>query len=114
MFGRTSPKKHKNRLTKQDTLEKTMTDNNKEFERFKEQFDEIIMVVGTRLDVLEQKIKEIGKMIEQSENSLRKLNQKSFLDWNGLQGTIGDMQKKISEIARPIRPARRDQGGYPK
>lgn len=89
-----------------------MTENNKEFERFKEEFDEIIMLVDARLDIVEKQLKDLNKLLREVQTGIRQVDQKTLTDWNGLRGTVGDLQKKISEITKPIRGIKRNGGGY--
>ena len=88
--------------------------NEKEFAKFKAEFDEIIMTLDARLDVLEQKINDIGKLMREVQTGVRRVDQKTHVEWSGLRGTVGDLQKKISEIAEPIRNITRNNRGYKK
>jgi len=86
----------------------------KELDKFKQEFDEVIMTIDARLDVLEAKINDIGKLMREVQTGVRRVDQKSEMDWSGLRGTIGDLQKKISEIADPIKKITRNNRGYEK
>jgi prefoldin subunit 5 len=86
----------------------------KELDKFKQEFDEVIMTIDARLDVLEAKINDIGKLMREVQTGVRRVDQKSEMDWSGLRGTIGDLQKKISELAEPIKNINRNNRGYKK
>jgi len=86
----------------------------KEFEKFKQEFEDAIATLGARLDVVETKLNDIGKLMREVQTGVRRVDQKTNVEWNGLRGTVGDIQKKISEIAEPIRNIKRNNGGYDK
>lgn len=84
--------------------------NEKEFNKFKEEFDEIILTVDSRLDVLEGKIENLMKMMREIQTGVRQVDRKTDVEWSGLRGSIGDLQKKLSEIAKPIKDMNRNRG----
>lgn len=86
----------------------------KELEKFKQEFEDAIATLGARLDVVETKLNDIGKLMREVQTGVRRVDQKTNVEWNGLRGTVGDIQKKISEIAEPIRNIKRNNRGYDK
>lgn len=84
--------------------------NEKEFNKFKEEFDEIILTVDSRLDVLEGKMENLMKMMREIQTGVRQVDRKTDVEWSGLRGSIGDLQKKLSEIAKPIKDMNRNRG----
>jgi len=86
----------------------------KEFEKFKQEFEDTIATLNARLDVVETKLNDIGKLMREVQTGVRRVDQKTHVEWSGLRGTVGDLQKKISEISEPIRNITRNNKGYKK
>lgn len=80
------------------------------FEKFKQEFDEIIMILDARLDVVEQKISDMMKTMREVQTGVRQVDRKTDVEWNGLRGTLGDLQKKVSEISKPLKNINRNIG----
>lgn len=84
--------------------------NDKDFQKFKDEFDEIILTVDSRLEVLEKKLESLNKLMQEFQTGVRQIDRKTDVEWNGLRGSIGDLQKKLSEIAKPIKDMNRNRG----
>lgn len=84
--------------------------NDKDFQKFKDEFDEIILTVDSRLEILEKKLESLNKLMQEFQTGVRQIDRKTDVEWNGLRGSIGDLQKKLSEIAKPIKDMNRNRG----